>query len=183
MDAVVRRHFGSQTHSFPSEILNNPAVRGVCHLLRRRRVTFALALVAQFSCTSPPLHFLASLQASPHRANSHILSNMSTEPKDETKDKNRERAKASGDLDKVTDYVEEREMDASKMEDSMRAVLGSAAAAKKKADSALKHVKIQQTDVDLIVDEMELDPKEAEKALRMANGDVVQALRNLVRGS
>lgn len=107
-------------------------------------------------------------------------STMSNDNDAETKDQNRVRAKATGDLDKVTDYVEEPEMDASKMADSMRAVLGSASNARKAAADPSNNVKIQQSDVQLIVDELDIDPKRAERALRQARGDVVRALCSLV---
>ncbi|CAN8063222.1 unnamed protein product [Agarophyton chilense] len=107
---------------------------------------------------------------------------MSTEADTDVKEKNKVRAKASGDLDKVTDYVEEREMDATKVADSMRAMLGNASSTKKSAvEKELINVKIQQSDVQLIVDELDLDPKDAEQALRKARGDVVKALCELVR--
>ena len=106
---------------------------------------------------------------------------MSAENDPETKDQNRIRAKATGDLDKVTDYVEERDMDAAKMADSMRAVLGSASNARKLAHDPASNVKIQQADVQTIVDELDIDAKLAERALHDARGDVVAALCSLVR--
>lgn len=108
--------------------------------------------------------------------------NMSSDQDDPVKEQNKVKAKASGDLDKVTDYVEEREMDSSKVADSMRAVLGSASAAKKSTEEQeLMHVKIQQADLQLIVDELDMHPKKAERALRRAGGDVIKALCELVR--
>lgn len=95
------------------------------------------------------------------------------------KDQNRERAKASGDLDKVTDYVEERQMDVTKVADSMRDML-STPTARNDVDASLMNVKIQQSDVQLIMEQLELEKKEAERALRKAQGDVVRALCNLV---
>lgn len=95
-------------------------------------------------------------------------------------DQKGERAKATGDLNKVTDYVEEREMDANKMADSMRAILGNASSSKKGKDSLVTGVKIREADVELIMNEMDIDSKLAEKALRNSRGDVVQALCNLV---
>ena len=107
---------------------------------------------------------------------------MSSDQDDPVKEQNKVKAKASGDLDKVTDYVEEREMDSSKVADSMRAVLGSASAAKKSTEEQeLMHVKIQQADLQLIVDELDMHPKKAERALRRAGGDVIKALCELVR--
>lgn len=107
---------------------------------------------------------------------------MSAEASAAAKEQNRVRAKATGDLDKVTDYVEEREMDSAKVAASMRAMLGKSSAAKRDAmENHLMSVKIQQADVQLIVDELDLEPKDAERALRKARGDVVQALCELVR--
>ncbi len=81
----------------------------------------------------------------------------------------------------MTDYVEERELDVSAATDKMRAVLGSAAAARKASARGDSAVKIQTADVQAIVNELEIDAKEAEKALRDARGDVVKALCALVR--
>lgn len=96
-------------------------------------------------------------------------------------DVSNERARATGDLDRVTDYVEEREIDVSGAADRMRAVLGSAAAARKRATESESRVKISPADVQAIVDELEIDAKVAERALRDARGDVVKALCALVR--
>jgi NACalpha-BTF3-like transcription factor len=96
----------------------------------------------------------------------------------------KEQQKSTADLDRVTDHVEERDIDSAALKDSMQAMLGSAAVAKKtdKAarDRELAKVKIQQADVDVIVEELELDQKTAERALREASGDLVQALCALV---
>lgn len=88
-----------------------------------------------------------------------------------------ERAKATGDLDRVTDYVEERELDASAAADKMRTVLAAAQAQR----AAAKRERANQDDVKAIVDELEVDAKAAERALLDADGDVVAALRALMR--
>lgn len=91
-----------------------------------------------------------------------------------------ERAKATGDLDRVTDYVEERELDASAAADKMRAVLGSAAASKRRDDKGTNVVRAREADVKSIVEEMEVDSKLAERALVNAKGDVIAALQTLM---
>lgn len=107
---------------------------------------------------------------------------MSTEEDAAGKDQNRVRAKASGDLDKVTDYVEEKEMDSAKVADSMRAMLGNASTSKKgQVEGDLLNVKIQQADVQEITEQLDLEPREAERALRRARGNLVDALCELVR--
>lgn len=92
-----------------------------------------------------------------------------------------ERAKATGDLDRVTDYVEEREMDSAAVADSMRAVMSATAAKRAAAQRERASIKIQEADVQLIIDELEVDQRVAERALREARGDVVKALCQLVR--
>lgn len=130
------------------------------------------------------LHIRPTLHRT-HTRHTTSRTSMATEPEvaesSMTKDQNRERAKATGDLDKVTDYVEEREMDVTKVAaDSMREMLGNTPAAGNDIDPLLMHVKIQQSDVQTMMDELDLDKKEAERALRRAQGDIVKALCNLV---
>lgn len=97
----------------------------------------------------------------------------------------KEHEKSTADLDRVTDHVEERDIDSQALTDSMHAMLGSTAAKKKgpvaSRDRELAKVKIQQSDIDRIVDELELDPKSAERALREAQGNLVDALSELVK--
>lgn len=67
----------------------------------------------------------------------------------------------------------------------MQAMLGSSPTAAKSAsasrDRELAKVKIQQADIDRITEELELDSKVAERALREAEGDLVRALCALVK--
>lgn len=67
----------------------------------------------------------------------------------------------------------------------MQAMLGSSPTATTSAsatrDRELAKVKIQQADIDRIVEELELDSEVAERALREAEGDLVQALCALVK--
>ena len=100
---------------------------------------------------------------------------------DQPKEKNKLQAKATGDLDKVTDYVEERDLDTTKVADSMRAIIGNASASKR-AGQLKEHmnVKVQKSDISLIADELDVDHKRAEEELRNCGGDVVKALCNLL---
>lgn len=99
---------------------------------------------------------------------------------DSEANKRRERAKATGDLDKVTDYVEELEMDAQKVTDSMRVMLEKKTPGKKGKETKVNNIKLKDEDVNLIIDELEIETKEAETALRKAGGNVIQALCDLV---
>ena len=84
-------------------------------------------------------------------------------------------------LEKVTDYVEEKEIDRSKVqnldlkeEDEVDSELD------KQQANELAKVSISKEDVELIVNELEVSEAEAEKSLRLHNGQVVAALRSFL---
>uniref|UniRef100_A0A7S1TKX5 Nascent polypeptide-associated complex subunit alpha-like UBA domain-containing protein n=1 Tax=Erythrolobus australicus TaxID=1077150 RepID=A0A7S1TKX5_9RHOD len=89
---------------------------------------------------------------------------------------------ASVDLDRVTDYVEERELDADKFRHSMNAVLEKPGAKRSKdaTDKELAAVKVSDADVQMVAKQFDLDPRAAERALREARGNVEDALRALL---
>lgn len=83
------------------------------------------------------------------------------------------------DLEKVTDYVEEKEISAQSIGDAMKAMSDRKTkerAKKQERERELAKVKINKEDVDLIVSEMEITRQIAERKLREHNGDVVEAL-------
>jgi len=96
-----------------------------------------------------------------------------------------ERAKATGDLDRVTDLVEEQELDASAAADKMRAVLATASTDNNKGGGISgKRERASEADVKdvkLLCAELEIDEKVAERALLGASGDVGCALRELMK--
>eukprot|EP00670_Eutreptiella_braarudii_P005598 CAMPEP_0174285964 /NCGR_PEP_ID=MMETSP0809-20121228/10142_1 /TAXON_ID=73025 ORGANISM="Eutreptiella gymnastica-like, Strain CCMP1594" /NCGR_SAMPLE_ID=MMETSP0809 /ASSEMBLY_ACC=CAM_ASM_000658 /LENGTH=101 /DNA_ID=CAMNT_0015381859 /DNA_START=16 /DNA_END=321 /DNA_ORIENTATION=- len=53
---------------------------------------------------------------------------------------------------------------------------------KKKLDKALSQVKVSRDDVKLIAEQLEIDSKIAERALKQNKGDVVATLKGLVDG-
>ena len=84
-------------------------------------------------------------------------------------------------LDSVTDYVQERELDAGKAQEAMSAL--SSTQASQHAD--IEQVAVSKEDVDLIMSELEVPQDVAERALRSVTVDneklrVVEALRQLV---
>ncbi|KAG8465346.1 hypothetical protein KFE25_002653 [Diacronema lutheri] len=92
-----------------------------------------------------------------------------------------EGGKQNKDLDTVTDYVEAREMDASKAQQAMAAMLGSGEASEDSlADAArereLAAVTIDQADVAVLMAEFEVDKAAAERKLREQRGDLTAAL-------
>ena len=88
-------------------------------------------------------------------------------------------------VDKVTDYVEEQELDSSKTAAALSSFTETEEAREKReAEEAhereLAKVKVKKEDVALIVAELEVDEQQAKRALREAGGDLATALRKLV---
>ena len=109
-----------------------------------------------------------------------------TETGEDVEDEQQNVGKASidgSDISKVTDFVEQRELDAKKASEAVAALAALDEVdreAEAKRERELAAVKINQEDVDLIASEMELDKDLAERKLREHNGDAVQTLVTLV---
>lgn len=100
-------------------------------------------------------------------------------------DKDKKHNSGTSDLEKVTDYAEDKEIisTGSELEDAIANI-------RKKQDvktqeklaieRELAKVTISKEDIDLIMCEMELPKERAERTLREHGGDVVQALTALV---
>ncbi|XP_062214077.1 uncharacterized protein LOC133915085 [Phragmites australis] len=87
-------------------------------------------------------------------------------------------------LDKLTDHVEDRQLDSSRVQSAMAALASSKEAdwnAMRLREKELAAVKINPTDVEVIANELELDKKIAERTLREHKGDAVAAVRFLLR--
>ena len=87
------------------------------------------------------------------------------------------------DVSKVTDFVEQKELDSARAKQAMASIMQAqkvASEAELAHERELAAVTISQPDVDLIAQEMELDKAAAERALREAKGDVTVALNTLV---
>ncbi|GFN82405.1 huntingtin-interacting protein k-like [Plakobranchus ocellatus] len=85
----------------------------------------------------------------------------------------------AADLEKVTDYEEEKEIASKDIQDAMRVVSdrqNKEAKAKHEKEKELSKVKINKDDVDFIVQEMEISRIRAERVLREYKGNVVEAL-------
>ncbi|KAK1592748.1 hypothetical protein Q3G72_029755 [Acer saccharum] len=86
-------------------------------------------------------------------------------------------------LDKLTDHVEDRQLDSSRVQEAMASINASKAAdlnAMRLREKELAAVKINAADVDIIANELELDKKVAERTLREHKGDAVAAIRSLL---
>ncbi|KAK4755617.1 hypothetical protein SAY87_009374 [Trapa incisa] len=87
-------------------------------------------------------------------------------------------------LDKLTDRVEDRQLDSTRVQEAMASIAGSAVAdrnAMRLREKELASVKINAGDVDIIANELEMDKKVAERTLREHKGDAVAAIRSLLR--
>jgi len=94
-----------------------------------------------------------------------------------------DRKAESRSLDSVTDYHEEKELDASKAQAAM-SKLGDEDSAKleekKKREKELAHVKVSASDTKFMVEELEIAPSRADRLLRECKNDVVAAIRLLL---
>ena len=101
------------------------------------------------------------------------------EAEEETKGSKRDGA----DISKVTDFVEQKELDSAKASQAIASITSSVKVdreAELARERELAAVSIEQADVDLIASEMELNKEVAERKLREHKGDVVATLNTLV---
>ncbi|KAL1539139.1 huntingtin-interacting protein K-like [Salvia divinorum] len=86
-------------------------------------------------------------------------------------------------FDKLTDRVEDRQLDSTRVQEAMASIYASKEAdiqAARLREKELAAVKINAGDVDIIANELELDKKVAERTLREHKGDAVAAIRSLL---
>merc|ERR1719347_1098854 len=100
-------------------------------------------------------------------------------------DKEKKHDSGTADLEKVTDYAEDKEIisTGSELEDAIvniRKKQEAKTAEKLARERELAKVAINKEDVELIMFEMEMAKEKAERTLREHGGDVVQALVALV---
>ncbi|XP_057485406.1 uncharacterized protein LOC130771755 [Actinidia eriantha] len=87
-------------------------------------------------------------------------------------------------LDKLTDHVEDRQLDSTRVQEAMASIYAAKEAdlnAMRMREKELAAVKINAADVDIIAYELELDKKVAERTLREHKGDAVAAIQYLLR--
>ncbi|XP_078445416.1 DNA-binding enhancer protein-like protein [Wolffia australiana] len=87
-------------------------------------------------------------------------------------------------LDKLTDRVEDRQLNSTRVQEAMAALVSSSEAdmnAIRLREKELAAVKVNPADVDIIASELELDKKVAETTLREHKGDAIAAIRHLLR--
>ncbi|XP_075042122.1 huntingtin-interacting protein K-like [Mixophyes fleayi] len=94
-------------------------------------------------------------------------------------DKPRKHDSGAADLERVTDYAEEKQIQSSNLETAM-SVIGDKWSREQKAkqerEKELAKVTIKREDVELIMNEMEIQRSVAERSLREHMGNVVEAL-------
>ena len=107
--------------------------------------------------------------------------------KDETETSAAQKTKVhnsgAADLEKVTDYAEEKEIDTDKLTDAMTAISDKRrkeAEAKVEREKVLASAKVKKEDIDVVVSEFEVGRPRAERCLREAGGDLKTALTALV---
>lgn len=101
---------------------------------------------------------------------------------DEAQDKQKKSAKhdsGAADLERVTDYAEEKEISPQDFSGAISAIgdqRNKQAAERIAREKELMKVSIKKEDVELIVREMEISSRKAERTLREYHGNVVNAL-------
>ncbi|XP_034988052.1 huntingtin-interacting protein K [Zootoca vivipara] len=97
-------------------------------------------------------------------------------------EKPRKHDSGAADLERVTDYAEEKEIQSSNLETAM-SVIGDRRSREQKAkqerEKELAKVTIKKEDLELIMNEMEISRAAAERSLREHMGNVVEALITL----
>lgn len=115
-----------------------------------------------------------------------IKSNMGEFEDDKEVEDRDERSKSkkqeSADLEKVTDYAEEKEIAAVNLNNLEAINLIEAQRSKETQarQEELAKVNITREDVELLIKELEITKQQAELALRKSSGDVVQAIVSLL---
>lgn len=89
----------------------------------------------------------------------------------------------AADLEKVTDFVEEKEISGDNLDNAITAILNKRkleAEQKIELERRLASVKVKKEDVDLICHEFEITKAKAERILKEHDGDLKAALTTLV---
>ncbi|KAK3920874.1 Huntingtin-interacting protein K [Frankliniella fusca] len=102
---------------------------------------------------------------------------------DKSQKKSAKHDSGASDLEKVTDFMEEKEIKHSEFLEGALSIIGAQRerdlAAKREREVELSKVSIKKDDVELIVREMEISRTLAERRLREHRGNVVEALQSL----
>ncbi|RLN97725.1 hypothetical protein BBJ28_00018235 [Nothophytophthora sp. Chile5] len=106
------------------------------------------------------------------------------EEQDDAKEEQlKSKADESNAMEKLTDLVEEKQMDENKMKEAFQALRKQEEAdkeAERKREKALAAVKVSKEDVALLALEMELTTQQADRKLREADGDLVSCLKAMI---
>ncbi|KAK9871637.1 hypothetical protein WA026_013017 [Henosepilachna vigintioctopunctata] len=100
-------------------------------------------------------------------------------PEEKSQKKTAKYDSGAADLEKVTDYAEEKEISSQDVANAITAIgdrRNKEALEKQAREKELMKVSIRKEDVDLIVNEMEISRVKAERFLREYHGNVVDAL-------
>uniref|UniRef100_H2ZMY5 Nascent polypeptide-associated complex subunit alpha-like UBA domain-containing protein n=1 Tax=Ciona savignyi TaxID=51511 RepID=H2ZMY5_CIOSA len=87
---------------------------------------------------------------------------------------------SAADLERVTDYAEEKEINVSDIGDMLAKFAQRSNEKQAEREKELSKVKISKEDVELVMKEMDISKIKAERALRENKGDAVAALTALV---
>ena len=89
----------------------------------------------------------------------------------------------AADLERVTDYAEEKEISGDNLDNAISAIIDKRkrdADQKAELEKRLASVKVKKEDVDLVCQEFECSKQRAERVLKENNGDLKAALTSLI---
>ncbi|XP_028256876.1 huntingtin-interacting protein K [Parambassis ranga] len=158
-----------------------PAADDPAHLPKVSDVSClpVLLRIPSATCRNPP--FCSGLTGANMAAEGDVDLDLEAEENCTGKPAEKPRKHDSGaaDLERVTDYAEEKEISSSDLETAM-SVIGDRRSREQKAkqerEKELAKVTIKKEDVELIMSEMEISRAVAERSLREHMGNVVEAL-------
>jgi NACalpha-BTF3-like transcription factor len=85
-------------------------------------------------------------------------------------------------LDSVTDYVEDKQLDAGKAQSALTSLAGHQAVllARQRREAELAAVKVDKADIEVVMRELDVDKFKAERMLREQGGDLHQTFVQFV---
>merc|ERR1712188_230130 len=106
------------------------------------------------------------------------------EPEESVEPQRKSHASSSKDIDKVTDYAEEKEMDTNAVAADLREIQeaeAAAAALEIAKERELAAVKVTKEDIEVVAQELAITVESAERSLRENKGDLRATLLALCR--
>eukprot|EP00741_Cyanophora_paradoxa_P015139 tig00020848_g14610.t1 len=90
-------------------------------------------------------------------------------------------AQGSRDMERVTDFTEEKELDVAKVRKAMSSITAAEDLEAQARERELAAVVVKKDDIEFMERELEITKQEAEQAIREHKGDVTAAVRSFLQ--